>query len=436
MGTITPKGTGKNKTYTARAWWTDLKGNRKSKQESGFTTQAAAQSWIDETEDNNQGLAFPDAHKLTVEGLSVHWIDHLRKMKRSPKTIQCYEDNLAKILNHIGPVLVQELQNLHIQNMLDILKEKPIEVPVRKSKLPPEKRYLHNKGKKSSAKAEDEKIRRLPRSATIISVYRTLRAMINYSIKIGVRKYNPCIGVDLPKPQKHISHIYSGDDLANLMTKLKEQNHILYIPVILTVPYALRKGEALAVTWDTIDFDNKCIRIERSWTSVKGMSFLKGVKTESSDDTIAINDWTCQELRSLQKLRFQMEKMTKGETPKDDIVYEKDIVVSDFVCWDENGKLFRPDGMVGRLQRFQKANGLPLCTWHDLRHTYGTLMVEDGVDIVTVSKAMRHSSVKITSDQYIESTMTIKKRATAAFDNLVNMPITPTEQNEAITEKK
>ncbi len=419
MGTITPKGTGKSKTYTARAWWTDLRGGRHSKQESGFTTQKAAQEWITDTENKNEGLAFPDAHKLTVEGLSAYWIEHLRQLKRSPKTIQCYEDNLKKILGHIGPVRVQELQLFQIQNMFNAIRDKPIDVPVRQSKLPSDKRYAHNKGKKSTAK--QEKAERLPRSETVFSVFRTLRAMLNYSIKMGVIKFNPCIGLELPDPQEHITRIYSGEDLVTLMEKLKEQRHILYIPVILTVPYALRKGEALAVAWDAVDFENKCITIRRSWTSIRDSAILKATKTKTSD-IIVINDWTCEELRTLQKERFKLEKMTNGKTPENEIVEEKDIVPSDFVCWDENGKLFRPDGMVKRLQRFQKANDLPLCTWHDLRHTYGTLMVEDGVDIVTVSKAMRHSSVKITSDQYITSTLNIKKRATAAFDNIIKMP--------------
>jgi len=436
MGSVTPKGKGKNKTYVARAWWTNTRGDRKSKQASGFTTQKTAWDWVKETEEANTKTAYPDAHKLTVDGLYDHWIAHLKKMKRSPKTLESYEDNYEKKMrSYIGHILVQELHTLHLQEMFDELKSKPINIPVRKSKLPPEQRQ------RSQKKPDDQKQKRLPRSATIHSIYRTLKAMLNYAIKkLGVIQVNPCIGVDLPYPQKHITHIYTGEDLVKLMQMLKELEHPLYYPIMLTVPYALRRGEALGITWSAIDLDKKQIMINRNWTISRGKSILKGVKNERAEEkeedcVIAINDWTCDELRKLKKERLEMKMLTHGETPDPDLspdgcVYENDIVVSDFVWWDENKKLFRPDGMVGRLNTFQRTNGLPRCTWHDLRHTYGNLMAEDGQDVVAISKAMRHSSVKITSDQYIDATLTLKQRATAAFDNVIKMPVKEAQKEQ------
>lgn len=63
-------------------------------------------------------------------------------------------------------------------------------------------------------------------------------------------------------------------------------------------------------------------------------------------------------------------------------------------------------------------------------------MQENGVDIVTISKTIRHSSVKITSDQYIDSTLVIKQRAIAAMDNILGFaPQKANSGDENVLEK-
>ena len=62
----------------------------------------------------------------------------------------------------------------------------------------------------------------------------------------------------------------------------------------------------------------------------------------------------------------------------------------------ENGKPIYPDTPAKWFVKFIKRTNLPIITFHQLRHTYGSLLISQGVDIVTVSKLMGHSSPAVT----------------------------------------
>ena len=376
----------------------------------------AAQDWINKTLKENQRSPILDAHKLTISEFLDDWIERCEKREMSPKTVDRYKSSVKKIKDEIGSIRVQELQTWEVQEMFDSLAKKPINIPPRKSKLPPEKR------RPSRAKKPDEKEVRYPSAATIHAVHRDFRAAMNYARKIGIIKISPVFGIELPKQEPHQVTVYTGVQLSTLLLLAREMEHVLYFPLVLTVLYGLRRGEALGVRWRDIDFDNSRIKITKNLTMSSGRIFLKGVKNIPSEDYIALSEWTSKELRKLQRQRMSEGLMTMAEPDDRKIIDLADLRVSDFVCLDADNALFIPDGMLGRLQSFQRANGLPESSWHDLRHTYGTLMIEDGVDIAVVSKAMRHSSVKITSDIYISNTLTIKKKATSAFENIVKLP--------------
>ena len=56
--------------------------------------------------------------------------------------------------------------------------------------------------------------------------------------------------------------------------------------------------------------------------------------------------------------------------------------------------------MYENLKRCVKAAGIPETRFHDLRHTYATLALEQGTDIKTVSSNLGHATVAFTLDVY------------------------------------
>ena len=63
-----------------------------------------------------------------------------------------------------------------------------------------------------------------------------------------------------------------------------------------------------------------------------------------------------------------------------------------------------PDSVLHMLQRVLKRAGLPRIRFHDLRHTFATMALQNGVDVKTVSSMLGHYSAGFTLDTYAHVT--------------------------------
>ena len=76
-----------------------------------------------------------------------------------------------------------------------------------------------------------------------------------------------------------------------------------------------------------------------------------------------------------------------------------------------------PDSVLHMLQRVLKRAGLPKVRFHDLRHTFATLALQNGVDIKTVSGMLGHFSAGFTLDTYAHVTTSAKREAAKTMGN-------------------
>jgi hypothetical protein len=65
------------------------------------------------------------------------------------------------------------------------------------------------------------------------------------------------------------------------------------------------------------------------------------------------------------------------------------------------------------------AAGLPRQRFHDLRHAYATLMLEDGEELATVSRSLGHSNLSTTADVYGHVTPAMRERSAARMDAIL-----------------
>ena len=76
-----------------------------------------------------------------------------------------------------------------------------------------------------------------------------------------------------------------------------------------------------------------------------------------------------------------------------------------------------PDSVLHMLHRVLKRAGLPKVRFHDLRHTFATLALQNGVDIKTVSGMLGHFSAGFTLDTYAHVTTSAKREAAKTMGN-------------------
>lgn len=144
----------------------------------------------------------------------------------------------------------------------------------------------------------------------------------------------------------------------------------------------MRLGEALALTYS--DFSNDCISITKSYTkkTANGIYEIKIPKSQSSIRTISINRFVCDYL----------------------IEYKNKQQLLDGFCeeWFIFGNT-KPLAETTIQKHFNKAitkSGVKKIRIHDLRHSHATILINNGINIVAVSRRLGHSDVNMTLKVY------------------------------------
>ena len=79
-----------------------------------------------------------------------------------------------------------------------------------------------------------------------------------------------------------------------------------------------------------------------------------------------------------------------------------------------------PDSVLHMLQRVLKRAGLPRIRFHDLRHTFATMALQNGVDVKTVSTMLGHYSAGFTLSTYTHATAEMKRDAADTIGNVIS----------------
>ena len=163
------------------------------------------------------------------------------------------------------------------------------------------------------------------------------------------------------------------------------------------VATGLRRGELLGLKWEDINFEHGNLRGKRQIARINGEVMEAPLKTKNAYRTLPLADDTIQVLN-------QQRKKT-GSSP--------------WVFPSPTGGPISPDSVLHMLHRVLKRAGLPKVRFHDLRHTFATLALQNGVDIKTVSGMLGHFSAGFTLDTYAHVTTAVQKEAAKAMEKVL-----------------
>ena len=82
-----------------------------------------------------------------------------------------------------------------------------------------------------------------------------------------------------------------------------------------------------------------------------------------------------------------------------------------------------PDSVLHMLQRVLKRAGLPRIRFHDLRHTFATMALQNGVDVKTVSSMLGHYSAGFTLDTYAHVTTDTQLKAAQTMGSILSRAV-------------
>lgn len=226
-----------------------------------------------------------------------------------------------------------------------------------------------------------------------------LKTFFNWCIKSDYLLKNPCLKVeikgnktDIVNEKRKKVEILSEEEISKIKEYIKETN--MELIVLLDLATGLRLGELLALDWSVIDLENKNLRVERSVKEVyvyddENHRHLETVfqipKTPHSFRTVPIPNTLVETLKDFDN--------------KNGLVFH-----------NERGKPLRAKNIAYHWKKILKECNIPHKKFHTIRHTYGSILLKNGVDIETVAELMGHSAISITQI-YLHSTNNQKQDA-------------------------
>lgn len=266
---------------------------------------------------------------------------------------------------------------------------------------------------------------------TITGVKGILSSSLNYAVQpLHYLKASPMAFVKIPKGSRssyktsQYEREVIEDSIIDQIFERFPKGSSTYLPMIFAHHCGMRLGEAYAVTWDNVDFESKTITINKQlqWDEVKKFWYLTPPKYNSVR-TIGIDQFVLElliELKDKQKRArsYYDEQYTTIHYNEDEGINEHNGDVIEFVNIYENGGFIQPRTM-------QHASGVihkfyPKFTFHALRHTHCTRLLEAGAPIKYVQERLGHKNIKVTLDVYNHLTQNQTEQGNNTLESIFN----------------
>lgn len=151
----------------------------------------------------------------------------------------------------------------------------------------------------------------------------------------------------------------------------------------------MRVGEALGLTWESVDFDQTRIEVKQAIVFVGNRPVLSTPKSKTSRRVIAVPLLGIQALRR-QRSRQAEDGLRLGEHWHDGV----------FVFLTDEGNHPGHNNLAKRLREACARAGVKAIRVHHLRHLSASLLVQGGADVKSVQKRLGHSSIQTTLGVY------------------------------------
>ncbi len=208
--------------------------------------------------------------------------------------------------------------------------------------------------------------------------------------------------MSLPKKEKHVEKRILNNSEQNILTaQLMNEINPSNAGILLSAATGMRIGELCALKWSDFDFEKSTVTVSRT------IQRIKNTNGDTSTKVIITSPKSHTSFRDIPIPKFLKNILVKMKTDNNSFMLTG------------NSKYIEPRTMQYRFRNILKRLNLPQVNFHSLRHMFATKCVSLGIDVKTLSEILGHSSVKITLDRYVHSTMERKQSCMNLFSDNV-----------------
>lgn len=344
------RGNGEGSIYSNGKYWVtavtvgrDPATNRLKRKYFYSNTRKAAKEKLTEILYQLHKNSYVEPSAMLIGQWALYWFETFKKPQISSSTYSIYKIRVEKhIIKPFGHLALKSLTAFHIQE-------------------------YYNKLSKNGTSSNYLKL-----------LYTNLNTMCTQAVKMELLSKNPLENVVLPKSQKSAKKI-------KVLTVKQQQKLVEYCKknekdfiFIFLLATGLRIGEALALTWNDINFKKQTLYVKHTLIRVGNKYEVKeGAKTEYGERLVPFT----------QKIGSPLLEIKSKSK-------------SDLVFPSKKNSYESIRNIQNRLKRICEYLDLPAFSPHALRHTFATRLIETGVNVKVISQLLGHADIKITLNIY------------------------------------
>lgn len=365
----------------------------------GFETKKAAlEAGTEAMNQYNNSGAVIEPSKISLSDYLDQWMEKYCKVALKPATVENYEKNIRlRIKPALGQYALSSVKTASIQKLIN---------------------DMFNEGYSRN---------------TISTVKRILSGAMRYAIDTdGVLLVNPTARVRLPSvravpenPTRSSPNVFIPPEMIDRIFARFPEGTSTFIPMQLGYRCGMRIGEAFGVCWDDVDFDAMTISIKRQaqWDVEKQQWYMTAPKYDSFR-TIEMDEKLGEILqreheKQLRARQYYSERYTQLFVSVDGIINTTGEGNKIFpVAVREDGTYIGPRTMQHASSVIHHELGYSEFTFHSLRHTHATMLVESGAPIKYVQERLGHKDAQVTMRIYSHLSQKQKSDGRALIDKI------------------
>ena len=232
------------------------------------------------------------------------------------------------------------------------------------------------------------------------------RSALERAVRDDQLRTNPAIGCKLPPKKAKEMQVLDREELQKFLIQAQADGY--YELFLLDICTGLRRGELIALQWEDLNFETGVLTVNKQAYTVNGELQIIPPKTKASMRKLVLPPAVLAVLREYHRKvdsRWMFPSPVKADRP------------------------ITPGVARRRLQTILERADCKRVRFHDLRHTFATLALENGMDVKTLSAMLGHVSAVTTLDIYTHITGDMQRAAAASIDRSIGKA-EPQEETE------